>query len=123
MRRASAALSIARPLGYHTLAAAGRCRQPSQRSTYRAASAQTLQVAQLSQPSFISDGAALRQFVTLLLNPLLLEPQYHKQILLPLLSLVAALPPPCADRLVYCAREGPMPMTMGICVRRSTRRL
>lgn len=53
----------------------------------------TLQVAQLAQPSFVSDGAALRQFVILLLNPLLLEPQYHKQILLPLLSLVAALPP------------------------------
>ena len=32
----------------------------------------TLQVAQLSQPSFVSDGAALRQFVILLLNPLLL---------------------------------------------------
>ena len=61
----------------------------------------TLQVAQLSQPSFVSDGAALRQFVILLLNPLLLEPQYHKQILLPLLSLVAALPSPCVDRLVF----------------------
>jgi len=60
----------------------------------------TLQVAQLSQPSFVSDGAALRQFVILLLNPVLLEPQYHKQILLPLLSLLAALPPPCVDRLV-----------------------
>ena len=61
----------------------------------------TLQVAQLSQPSFISDGAALRQFVILLLNPLLLEPQYHKQILLSLLSLAAALPPPCVDRLAF----------------------
>ena len=47
------------------------------------------------------DGAALRQFVILLLNPVLLEPQYHKQILLPLLSLLAALPPPCVDRLVF----------------------
>ena len=58
-----------------------------------------LQVAQLAQPSFISDGVALRQFVILLLNPLLLEPQYHKQVLLPLLSLIAALPLQCADRL------------------------
>ena len=40
----------------------------------------TLQVAQLSQSSFISDGDSLRQFVVLLLNPLLLEPQYHKPI-------------------------------------------
>jgi hypothetical protein len=59
----------------------------------------TLQVAQLSQPSFISDGASLRQFVALLLNPLLLEPQYHRPILLPLLSLAAALPPPCVELL------------------------
>ena len=59
----------------------------------------TLQVAQLSQPSFVSDGAALRQFVILLLNPLLLEPQYHRQILLPLLALVSALPPKCTSRL------------------------
>jgi len=58
-----------------------------------------LQVAQLAQPSFISDGVALRQFVILMLNPLLLEPQYHKQVLLPLLSLIAALPLQCADRL------------------------
>jgi hypothetical protein len=58
-----------------------------------------LQVAQLAQSSFISDDLALRQFVILFLNPLLLEPQYHKQVLLPLFSLVAALPPPCADRL------------------------
>ena len=61
----------------------------------------TLQVAQLSQPSFISDGASLRQFVILLLNPLLLEPQYHKPILLPLLSLAAALSPPCVDRIAF----------------------
>ena len=61
----------------------------------------TLQMAQLSQPVFVSDGAELRQFVILLLNPLLLEPQYHKTILLPLLTLVAALPPPCVDRIVF----------------------
>ena len=60
----------------------------------------TLQVAQLAQATFVSDGASLRQFVILLLNPLLLEPQYHKQILLPLLSLVSALPLACVDRLV-----------------------
>jgi len=57
-----------------------------------------LQVAQLSQPAFVTDGVALRQFLILLLNPLLLEPQFHKQIVLPLLSLTAALPPPCAER-------------------------
>ena len=35
------------------------------------------------------DGSALRQFVILFLNPLLLEPQYHQRILLPLLSVSA----------------------------------
>ena len=42
----------------------------------------------------------MRPFAVLMLNPLLLEPQYHKQVLLPLLSLVAALPPPCCTQLV-----------------------
>ncbi|KOO24665.1 ubiquitin-protein ligase e3a isoform 2 [Chrysochromulina tobinii] len=58
-----------------------------------------LQLAQLAQPTVVSDGTQLRQFVILLLNPLLLEPQYHKQVLLPLLSLIEKLPPPIADRL------------------------
>jgi len=58
-----------------------------------------LQVAQQAQPSFITDGVELRQFIILFLNPLLLEPQYHKEVLQKLLSLIAALPPPCTDRL------------------------
>jgi len=59
-----------------------------------------LQVAQLAQPSFVSEGSAVRQFFILLHNPLLLEPQYHKQVLLPLLSLIAVLPQPCTAQLV-----------------------
>ena len=61
----------------------------------------TMRIAQGSQPTFISDGPALRQLMILLLNPLLLEPQYHKTIMLSLVSLVAALPPPCVDRLAF----------------------
>ena len=38
-------------------------------------------------------GAAVRPFAVLMLNPLLLEPQYHKQVLLPASS--SPLPPPC----------------------------
>ena len=59
-----------------------------------------LHVALVAQPSFVRQGAAVRPFAVLMLNPLLLEPQYHKQVLLPLLSLVAALPPPCCTQLV-----------------------
>ena len=58
-----------------------------------------LQVAQMATPSYILDGPSLRQFVILCLNPLLLEPQYHTKLLLPLLSLVASLSVPCAERL------------------------
>ena len=39
-----------------------------------------MQVAQQSQPSFVNDAIAVRQFVILMLNQLLLEPQYHKQV-------------------------------------------
>jgi len=38
-----------------------------------------LQVAQQTQPNFIAAGPAVRQFAILMANPLLLEPQYHKQ--------------------------------------------
>ena len=58
-----------------------------------------LQVSQQTQPNFIAAGPALRQLAILMANPLLLEPQYHKQVLLPLLSLIAALPRPCAALL------------------------
>jgi len=58
-----------------------------------------LQVSQQSHPNFIAAGPALRQLVILMHNPLLLEPQYHKQVLLPLLSLVAELPKSCAALL------------------------
>ncbi|KAL1525705.1 hypothetical protein AB1Y20_020551 [Prymnesium parvum] len=59
-----------------------------------------LQVAQQSQPSFVSSDHSVRQFFILMCNQLLLEPQYHKQVLLPLLSLIAALPPSCSDTLI-----------------------
>lgn len=59
-----------------------------------------LHVAQQSQPTFITEEAAVNQFIILMCNQLLLEPQYHKQVLLPLLSLIAALPQNCSDALV-----------------------
>jgi len=38
-----------------------------------------LQVSQQTQPNFIAAGPAVRQLAILMANPLLLEPQYHKQ--------------------------------------------
>ena len=57
------------------------------------------QVSQQAQPNFLLAGPAVRQLAILMSNPLLLEPQYHKRVLLPLLSLIAALPRPCAALL------------------------
>ena len=59
-----------------------------------------LQVAQLAQPSFVADGPSVRQFVVLMHNPLLLEPQFHNKVLLPLLSLISVVPDDCAASLV-----------------------
>lgn len=58
-----------------------------------------LQVAQLAQPAFVSEGPTVRQFFVLMANPLLLEPQYHKQTLLPLLSLISSMPAACSALL------------------------
>lgn len=59
-----------------------------------------LQVAQLAQPSFVADGTAVRQFVVLMHNPLLLEPQFHNKVLLPLLSLISVVPEECSASLI-----------------------
>lgn len=56
-----------------------------------------LQVAKLVvQPEFVTAGPGVRQFFVLLANPLLLEPQYQRSTLLPLLSLLSSLPAACS---------------------------
>jgi len=58
-----------------------------------------MQIAQIAHTDLIEEGPALQQFFVLLANPLLLEPQYHKQTLLPLLSLLSSIPSSCGALL------------------------